>query len=99
MKHPPVLIKAIRQKDNCVFIIDWTDGISNEYKLNALQEKCPCAKCYDPSTGKQFCSDEQLDPNVRAIHIRSVGRYALRVQFTSGCSRGIYSYALLRSWK
>ncbi|MEI8124160.1 MAG: DUF971 domain-containing protein [Parachlamydiaceae bacterium] len=97
MKNPPVLIKSIKQKDNHVFTVDWSDNISKEYRLSSLQKNCPCAKCYDPTSGKQLTSGADLDVNVRAAQIKSVGRYALKIQFSSGCSRGIYSYAMLRS--
>ena len=35
--------------------------------------------------------------DVRAIKINSVGRYAIRIQFTSGCSAGLYTFDLLRN--
>lgn len=95
MKYPPILIKKIEQKNNTTFTIDWSDGLITDYHLNGLQKKCPCAQCYDPSTGKQLCQESQLDPNVRAVQIVNVGRYALRIQFSSGCSKGIYSFAML----
>lgn len=96
MKQLPVMIKGIRQKDNHTFTIDWSDGSGVDYRLGQLQAKCPCAKCFDPATGKQHVSKEALDPQVKAVHIASAGRYALRIQFTSGCSRGIYSFAFLK---
>lgn len=96
MRQPPVLIKKIWQKDNTTFVIDWSDGAVNDYRLGALQKRCPCAQCYDPVAGKQLCGEKQLDPHVRAVRLGNVGRYALRIQFNSGCSKGIYSYAMLR---
>lgn len=96
MKQPPVLIKNICQKNNETFQIEWSDGIATDYRLGALQKNCPCAQCYDPATGKQLCDESQLDPKVRAVRLANAGRYALRIQFTSGCSKGIYTFALLR---
>lgn len=96
MKQPPVLIKKIYQKNNNAFVIEWSDGKTVEYVLNDLQKKCPCAQCYDPAMGKQICNENQLDPNVKAVRLVNVGRYAMRIQFSSGCSKGIYSFALLR---
>lgn len=96
MKQPPVLIKKIYQKDNATFVIDWSDGVSTDYSLRALQKRCPCAQCYDPSTGKQLCDESQLNGQVSAVRLMNVGRYALRIQFTTGCSKGIYSFAMLR---
>jgi len=34
--------------------------------------------------------------DVKAYRITSVGRYALRIEYTFGCSAGIYDYDLLR---
>lgn len=96
MKQPPVLIKKIYQTDNFNFKIEWSDGIAIDYRLGALQKRCPCAQCYDPGTGNQICDEAKLDGNVRALRLTNVGRYALRVHFISGCSKGIYSFAMLR---
>lgn len=96
MKQPPVLIKKIFQKDNFTFEIEWSDGVFVDYRLGALQKRCPCAQCYNPATGKQICVEELIDSDVRAVRVASVGRYALRIQFVSGCSKGIYSFSMLR---
>lgn len=96
MKPPPVYLKKIYQKDRATFCIEWSDGISHPYHLAALQKRCPCAQCYDPASGKQLCQPSQLDPEVQAVTIKNVGRYALRIHFRSGCSKGIYSFAFLR---
>jgi DUF971 family protein len=96
MKQPPTLIKSILQKDNCTFQIQWSDGAVNDYRLSSLQKNCPCANCYDASERKQKVSPKMIDENVRATQITNVGRYALRIRFTSGCSMGIFSFALLR---
>ena len=91
MKHPPVQIQSIQQKDNHHFSIAWSDGNAQTYRLSDLQQRCPCAQCH--------VAAGSIDPHVKAVRISNVGRYALKIQFTSGCSRGIYSYALLHSWK
>lgn len=92
MIQPPLMIKAIAQKDNYTFTIDWSDGVCQDFRLSELQKRCPCAKCVDSASSIDKRNDE-----VRAVKIESIGRYALRIQFTSGCSTGIYSFALLRS--
>lgn len=96
MKQPPVLIKKIYQKNNETFAIEWSDEIASDYRLSDLQKNCPCAQCYDPVKGVRICNEANLDVNVRAVKLMNVGRYALRIQFTSGCSKGIYSFAMLR---
>lgn len=91
MSQPAVLIKKIHQKDNTTFAIEWSDGNIADYHLGDLQKRCPCAQCH-ASTQKPLV----LESDVRAVRLMSVGRYALRIQFTSGCSKGIYSFAMLR---
>lgn len=97
MIPPPLFIKNIRQCDNNRFVIDWSDNLSQTYRLSNLQKNCPCARCFDAETGHSKLPPSTIDDNVRATQLSSVGRYALRVVFTSGCSAGIYSYQLLRT--
>lgn len=95
-KGIPYAIRKIEQKNNHEFVIEWMDGKVSEYRLSELQKRCPCAMCVDETTGKRLIGEKQVDPQVRARKIQSVGRYALRVDFTSGCSTGIYSFDTLR---
>ncbi|MBA3236942.1 MAG: DUF971 domain-containing protein [Parachlamydiaceae bacterium] len=90
-------IRNIRQLDNHNFQIEWMDGATGLYNLNALQKNCPCAKCIDEATGTRRASAPESLMDVRAKNICSVGRYALKITFTSGCSTGIYDYAWLHS--
>ena len=87
-----VFIRRIVQKDQYTFTIEWTDGKLSEYRLSDLQRHCPCAKCRDKKTGRSSVDFEEVE----AVSIESVGRYALRINFTQGCSKGIYSFSLLR---
>ena len=41
--------------------------------------------------------DVNASDEVEALQIVNVGRYALKIDFTKGCSRGIYPFSLLRS--
>lgn len=89
-------IEQIEQKDNYTFTIKWTDGVEVNYRLSDLQKRCPCASCTDESSGRPKVDPETIDADVKAKRILSVGRYAIRIDFTSGCSLGIYSYDDLR---
>lgn len=91
--------KKIYQKDNFTFSVEWNDGILNDYRLSELQKCCPCAGCIDEVTGQRLSHAVPVKKDVRAIRITSVGRYALRIQYTSGCSNGIYSFSFLREMK
>ncbi len=89
-------IKKIYQKDNFTFSIEWMDGNVSSWRLSDLQLLCPCASCVDETTGERLVSAHQIDPGVKARRIASVGRYALAVEFTKGCSAGIYSFDMLK---
>ncbi|WP_068467376.1 DUF971 domain-containing protein [Candidatus Protochlamydia phocaeensis] len=92
----PLAIHGITQEDNHTFSITWSDGQKQRFRLSDLQRVCPCANCVDEHTGKRRMDSTIIRDDVRATAIRSVGRYALQIQFTSGCSTGIYSFDMLR---
>lgn len=83
-------IKKISQGERKQLTIEWNDGQLMNIRLNKLQKQCPCANC------KEY---KQPDPdeNVDALKIYTVGRYALRIDYSSGCSAGIYSFEILRA--
>jgi DUF971 family protein len=85
-----IYIREIRKKDRYQFTIVWTDGKIFDYRLSDLQRRCPCARCRD-------IDPASIADDVEALRIASVGRYALQIYFTQGCSKGIYSYQLLRT--
>jgi len=68
--------------------IVWKDGFQKKIGVADVQKLCPCAKCQ---------TTKELKEDVAAVRVDSVGRYAIKIQFTSGCSRGLYSYELLNS--
>ncbi|MFI0434386.1 MAG: DUF971 domain-containing protein [Parachlamydiaceae bacterium] len=92
-----LFLQSIRQKDNHTFSIEWNDGSIQDFRLSDLQRDCPCAHCRDEMTGKRLIHHTMISDEVKAVLIRSVGRYGLKIQFTSGCSTGIYSFDQL--WK
>jgi ATP-binding protein involved in chromosome partitioning len=83
------LIKEIRQKDRHHLQIVWSDGQIHDYRLSDLQKNCPCAGCKEKTPN--------VNPDVSAQKVTMVGRYALRIQFTQGCSHGIYELESLRN--
>ncbi len=83
-------IRCIRQKDRHQFTIEWTDGKIIDYRLSDIQRHCVCARCNE---AKKMT---EIDNDVEATRIVSVGNYALQIYFTKGCSKGIYPFWLLR---
>lgn len=68
--------------------ITWVDGFVTSHKLKELQQKCPCAACHETSP--------EDHGDVTAKEVTQVGRYALRIQFSKGCSNGLYSLDALK---
>lgn len=93
----PYQVDTINQKDAHSFTIRWKDQVEIDYRLNELQKKCPCANCRDEETGVQKVDPNSIDENVKAKGIINVGRYAIRVDFTSGCTMGIFAHDQLRN--
>lgn len=65
-------------------VVQWPDE-KLVCSLSALQKRCPCVLC-----------DGEGASDVDAAAVQLVGRYGVKIHFTSGCSHGIYSYPLLR---
>ncbi len=86
-----ILIREISQLTNYDFQIIWSDGSVHVFRLSDLQKRCPCARCQERK--------EEIASNwdVRARKISSVGNYAIRIDFTEGCSRGIFTFHFLRN--
>lgn len=95
----PIMPRAIQQDDRHHFSITWTDGESQQFKLSDLQRACPCAACVDEITGERLQSAKDVSEDVQAEFIESVGSYAIRVAFTSGCHLGIFSFEMLRNFR
>ncbi len=90
MKQPPLSIQSLAQIDNHTLSITWSDQVTSTYRLSNLQAQCPCAQC-------RVNTSPFVDKDVRATKISSVGRYAMKIHYTSGCSLGIYTYPYLRT--
>lgn len=94
-----IYIRTLRQKDSHRFTIEWTDGKISDYRLCDLQRVCPCARCRDEKTGQMLIDPMSVPEDVEALRVVSVGRYALQIYFSTGCSKGIYSFQFLREYR
>jgi ATP-binding protein involved in chromosome partitioning len=84
-------IESISQKNPHSITIQWSDGLLQECSLAELQLRCPCAGC------KEKGNQQESGALTGAKTVRNVGRYALQIDFTTGCSHGIYDYELVRT--
>jgi len=88
---------AISQKDDRHLLITWQDGHESVLDVVLLRQRCPCASCIEEWTGKPLLDQDAVPDSVRPESIRSVGLYALSIDFSDGHSTGIYPFPLLRS--
>ncbi len=91
------MASKVFQKDPNTMSIIWSDGSSQDFRYSELQRMCPCAGCVDENTGERVLDPATVDENVGAKSVTAVGRYAIKIQFTSGCSTGLYEFEMLRS--
>lgn len=83
-------VREINKEDRYHFSIKWLDGKESLYRSCDVQRLCPCVKC------SQNRETLKVDPHAEVEQIARVGRFGLQLQFTKGCSQGIYSFSLLR---
>ncbi len=76
--------------------IEWKDGRRSVFEPRSLRLLCPCARCVDEWTGKKLLEESKLPPDMRALAINLVGRYALQIRWSDGHDTGLYSFDYLR---
>lgn len=92
----PLLVRSIEQIDSHTLGIEWNDGHHSRWRLSALRRNCSCALCKDEWSGEAILNRDDVDDDIQAKNIASVGRYALKIEFTDGHSTGIYTFKHLR---
>jgi len=84
--------------------IQWADGRTSHYSLVLLRKACPCATCRaereKPKPAATGRSLNVLPVNVsRAAEFtnaKTVGNYAIQIQWADGHDTGIYDFRYLR---
>ena len=76
--------------------ISWADGCETRYDVRELRLACACASCVDEWTGEGRLDPARVPEDVRPLSIRTVGRYAIQIQWSDGHDTGIYAYRRLR---
>jgi DUF971 family protein len=87
--------------------IAWADGHRSHYDFAYLRDECPCAMCDDQRRKKQDFAARahgepaptlpMFKPRPGARAAKTVGNYALQIDFSDGHATGIYSYEHLRT--
>jgi ATP-binding protein involved in chromosome partitioning len=86
----------IRQAGDRHLAIHWADGHESRYEVRALRLACRCAQCVDEWSGAQTLDSATVPEDVRPRNLASVGRYAIRIDWSDGHDTGIYSFRSLR---
>lgn len=85
-------------------VITWSDGHTSRYSFPYLRDNCPCATCNDERSKKEADPKAaaaaallpMYKPRVTAKAAKSVGNYAIQVEFSDAHATGIYSFDFLR---
>ncbi|HVB56477.1 MAG TPA: DUF971 domain-containing protein [Candidatus Acidoferrales bacterium] len=81
--------------------ITWSDGHASRYTFPYLRDNCPCAMCNDErekkeKSGKSPDAFPMFKPRATAKSAKTVGNYAIHIEYSDGHSTGIYSFGHLR---
>jgi len=87
-EEPPHLALLNCKEEKGVLILSWNDTSESCWPLSTLQQRCTCAGCQE--------NPPSVAPDVGVREVHNAGRYALKMVFNSGCSKGIYPFAMLK---
>lgn len=85
--------------------IDWSDGLSSDFQLAFLRDRCPCATCtgahgtapqksnYSQDASSPF---QMYQPKLKIDRVAPVGSYAIQIYWSDGHNTGIYTWEYLR---
>jgi ATP-binding protein involved in chromosome partitioning len=86
----------IAQQGPRALSIRWADGAESVLDVRALRLACACARCVDEWTGRATLDAAGVPADVHPLRIRSVGRYAIQIDWSDGHDSGIYPFRRLR---
>ena len=86
----------IFQKGPRELAIRWADGTESAFDVHALRLACACARCVDEWSGRATLDPQSVPMDVHPLRIRSVGRYAIQIDWSDGHDSGIYPFRRLR---
>ena len=76
--------------------IIWNDKHHSLYSVRKLRLDCRCANCVDEWTREKKIDEAKIPGDVRPVRMETVGRYALRIDWSDGHNTGIYTFKYLR---
>ena len=93
----PLIPLDLKQLGPTSLGIRWSDGHQSQYNVRKIRVECRCANCVDEWTRERLLKEEMVPADVKPTRIESVGRYALRIDWSDGHNTGIYTFDQLRS--
>ena len=87
-----------RGDESC--ILRFSDGASFRVSYLAIRSHCQCAKCKPRQENEQRrieLEEEVARLMMEKPRVQQVGRYGIQLEWPTGCSSGIHSFAHLRS--
>jgi DUF971 family protein len=93
--QPRVIPTDVAVAPDGTIAVRWDDGKESHFPPVWLRARCPCAGCVEEWSGERVVGEAQVKPDVRAHNLESVGRYAVRIDWSDGHTSGIYSWDYL----
>jgi len=70
--------------------------VESLFAVRALRLACACALCVDEWTGEETLDPAAVPEDIRPTRVKSVGRYAIGIDWSDGHETGIYPFERLR---
>ena len=93
----PLAPLQLKQLSPSMLGIRWNDGHDSIYKVRNIRLECRCANCVDEWTRAKLLKDESVPQDIKPKKIESIGRYALKIQWSDGHDTGFYTFDQLRA--
>ena len=75
--------------------IVWNDGHQSLITVRTLRLECRCANCVDEWSREKILKEASIPQDVRPVNIETIGRYALKIDWSDGHNTGMYPFDVL----
>jgi len=76
--------------------IVWSDGHNAFYSVRKIRLACRCAGCVEEWTNRPLLDEKSVAEDIHPQKMETVGRYAIRFDWSDGHNTGIYTFENLR---
>lgn len=88
---------GFRKRDPRTLSVLWEDGRQDALDVRELRLGCRCAVCVEEMSGRPLLDPKSVRQDVTPQTVRSVGNYAIAIEWNDGHSAGIYSFEHLHA--